>query len=163
MVPLGPAHKERTRAWANDPELARLMDRRKPVSPEEHDAFFAALPGRDDCAYFAIELPDAGTHIGNVWLWNIDSRHRKAELRIVIGEPAARGRGLGSEAIDLLCRYGFDRLNLHRIFAHVLSINPAAKRAFEAAGFTHEGTLRDDRWSSDRFVNADLLARLNSR
>ncbi len=161
LVPLGAAHKERTRAWANDPELTRLMDRGKPVSEAEHEAFFAALASRDDCAYFAVELADTGAHIGNVWLWRIDTRHRKAEVRAVIGDPAARGKGAGPEAIDLLCRYAFQQLNLHRVYAYVLAINPAAKRAFEAARFFQEGTLRDDRWSGDRFIDACLLARVS--
>lgn len=160
LVPLAQPHKERTRAWANDPEIARLMDRTKPVSEAEHDAFFEAMGRRDDCAFFAIELPEGGTHVGNVWLWGIDTHRRKAELRVVIGDPAVRRKGAGSEAIDLLCRHAFERLNLHRIYAYVLATNPGAKRAFEAAGFTQEGILRDDRWNGDRFVDAHLLARL---
>jgi len=162
LVPLGPAHKERTRAWANDPEIARLMNRGRPVSEAEHEVFFEEIARRNDCAFCAVELAN-GTHVGNVWLWNIDTRHQKAEMRVLIGDPAARGKGAGSEAIDLLCRYGFDRVNLHRIYAYVLSTNPAAKRAFEAAGFIQEGILRDDRWSGDRFVDAYLLARLSGR
>ena len=162
LVPLAQTHKDRTRTWANDPDVTRLMGRARPVSPEEHDVFFEAIMRRDDCAFFAIELNDARAHVGNVWLWDIDTRHRKAELRIVIGDAAARGKGAGTEAIDLLCRYGFERLNLHRIYAFVLSINPAAKKAFEMAGFQHEGTLRDDRWSDDHFVDAHLFSRLSA-
>jgi len=137
------------------------MNRSRPISEAEHDTFFASISGRDDCRFFAIELVDGGAHVGNVWLWAIDTRHRKAELRIVIGDRAARGKGAGSEAIALLCRHAFDSLRLHRIYAYVLSNNPAAKRAFQAAGFTEEGTLRDDRWTGDQFVDAHLLAQLN--
>jgi RimJ/RimL family protein N-acetyltransferase len=160
LVPLERVHLDRTRAWANDPELARLMDRARPVTESEHEAWFESIGRRDDCRYFAIETADAGAHIGNVWLWAIDTRHRKAELRIVVGAAEARGAGAGSEAIELLCRYGFDHLNLHRIYAYVLAINPPARRAFERAGFTLEGTLRDDRWTGDGFTDAYLLARL---
>lgn len=161
LVPLAPTHKERTRAWANDPEISRLMDRTRPVSVAEHDVFFESIGRRDDCAFFAVQLADGGAHVGNVWLWSIDAHRRKAEMRVVIGDAAARGKGAGTEAIDLLCRHGFERLNLHRIYAYVLATNPAAKRAFEAAGFSQEGILRDDRWNGERFVDAYLLARLS--
>jgi RimJ/RimL family protein N-acetyltransferase len=160
LVPVALAHKERTRAWTNDPEIARLMDRPRPVSADEHDAYFDSIVVPDERTFFAVELVDTGTHVGNVWFRDIDTRHRKAELSVVIGDAAARGKGAGSEAIHLLCRHGFERLNLHRIYAYVLAINPAAKRAFEAAGFTQEGVLRDDRWTGDGFVDAYLLARL---
>jgi RimJ/RimL family protein N-acetyltransferase len=162
LVTLDRPHLTRTREWANDPELMRLMDRKQPVTPVEHEAWFASLGRRSDCAYFAIETLDGGAHIGNVWLWDIDRRHKKAELRVVVGDTGARGHGLGSEAIDRLCRYGFDQLGLHRIYAYVLGINPAGRRAFERAGFTIEGTLKDDRWAVDRFIDSYLLARVNA-
>ena len=138
------------------------MDRHRLVSAAEHEAWFTSVVQGDDCAYFAIETLDGGSHVGNVWLWAIDQRHRKAELRVVIGDEAARGRGMGTEAIDRLCRHGFDTLDLHRIYAYVLSSNPGARLAFERAGFALEGMLRDDRWAGDRFVDVYLLARLKA-
>ena len=162
LVTLDRPHLARTREWANDPDLMRLMDRKQPVTPVEHEAWFASLARRSDCAYFAIETLDGGAHVGNVWLWDIDRRNRKAELRVVVGDTGARGHGLGSEAIDRLCRYGFEQAGLHRIYAYVLGINPAGRRAFERAGFTIEGTLRDDRWAVDRFIDSYLLARVNA-
>lgn len=162
LVPLDRPHLARTREWANDPELMRLMDRKQPVSPVEHEAWFASLPRRADCAYFAIETVDGRAHVGNIWLWDIDRRHRKAELRVVVGDRGARGKGLGAEAIDRLCRYAFEKLDLHRVYAYVLGINPSARKAFERAGFSLEGTLRDDRWAVDRFIDSYLLARVNS-
>ena len=161
IVPLERRHAERTLEWANDVHIMRLMDRASPVSAVEHEQWFASLTDRPDCQYFAIETV-SGQHIGNVWLWAIDRRHRKAELRVVIGDADARGKRLGSDAIDLACGYGFQRLGLRRVYAYVLAINPAARRAFERAGFLLEGTLRDDRWTGDRFVDAYLLARVSN-
>ncbi len=161
LVALDRPHLASSRAWANDPELMRLMDRAQPVSEAEHDAWFQSIHHRGDCAYFAIETSDASEHVGNIWLWAIDRRHRKAELRVVVGSAAARGRGMGAEAIDLLCRHGFERLNLHRIYAYVLANNSPARRAFERAGFVVEGTLRDDRWDGAEFSDAYLLARVS--
>ena len=163
LVPLGPEHLERTRAWANDPELMRLMDRGHVVSASEHHEWFAALGARDDCAYFAIEEAGDRRHVGNAWLWAIDRRHRKAELRIVVGEPSARGRGVGRLAIDALCRHAFERLELHRVYAYVLAINPGAKRAFEQGGFAVEGLLADDRRFDEAFVDVWLLARVAAK
>jgi len=160
LVPLDRQHVTRTREWANDPTVSRLMNRARPVTEAEHDAWFEAIRGRDDCVYFAVERMVEPRHVGNVWLWDIDSRHRKAELRVVIGEPSVRGLGLGTDAINAVCRHGFGRLNLHRIYAYVLSINPGGRRAFEKAGFVLEGTLQADRWTGDRFVDTWLLARI---
>ena len=158
LVPLDRSHLARTRAWANDTEVMRLMDRARVVSEEEHETWFVSLTECQDCRYFAIQA--GGQHVGNVWLAAIDGRHRKAELRIVIGESGARGHGVGSRAIDLLCQHAFTELDLHRVYAYVLAINPGGRRAFEKAGFRLEGTLKEDRWSEGRFVDAYLLARV---
>jgi RimJ/RimL family protein N-acetyltransferase len=160
LCPLERRHLEVTRAWANDPELMRLLDRSKVVSEEEHEHWFVSLAARSDCAYFTIETNEDARHVGNVWLWDIDCRHQKAELRIVIGDRAHLGRGVGTEAISLLCDYAFTRLKLHKVYAYVLAINPRALRAFEKAGFVVEGTLREDRRVDESFTDVYLLGKL---
>jgi RimJ/RimL family protein N-acetyltransferase len=73
------------------------------------------------------------------------------------------GKGAGTEAISRLCDYAFDQLNLHKVYAYVLAINPRARRSFEKAGFVLEGTLREDRWTGEEFTDVYLLARLFPR
>ena len=161
LVPLERRHLTRTRAWANDPKLMRMMGRAHIVSEAEHEAWFEALAHHDDRMYFAVEMEEEAMHVGNVWLWAIDRRHRKAELRVVIGEVAARGRGIGAAAIDRMCLHAFDELSLHRVYAYVLAINSAGRRAFERAGFVLEGALRDDRLVDDQFIDTYLMARVS--
>lgn len=155
-------HHDRTLTWTNDPELSVLLNRGRRVDPDEHRRWCEGLPNRADLKMFAIEEGSGRRHIGNVWLAGIDVRHRKAEARIVIGERDAVGRGAGTEAIRQLTAHAFDALDLQRIYAYVLDINPRARRAFEKAGFAVEGTLRRDRWTGERFVDVVLLARLKS-
>jgi RimJ/RimL family protein N-acetyltransferase len=160
LRPLGRAHLARTLAWVNDPELMRLLDRARPVAPDEHERWYEELSTRNDRQYFAIETIADRRHIGNVWLWDIDGRHRRAEVRVLIGDATGTDRGLGTEALDLISRYAFDQRDMHKVYAYVLSINPRAKRAFEKAGFAPEGLLRADRRAGDRYVDVHLLARL---
>ena len=159
LRPLERRHLQRTLEWANDPELMRLLNRAHTVSKEEHEQWFEAISKREDCCYFAIENVD-GAHLGNVWLWDIDQRHRRAELRIVMGLDST-DKGAGTEAISQLCDHAFERLNLHKVYAYVLAINPRARRSFEKAGFELEGTLREDRWTGESFTDVHLLSKLN--
>ncbi len=160
LRPFDRRHADQTRAWVNDLDLARLLDRGHPVTDAEHERWYDSLVGRQDCVFFAIETAPEGLHVGNVWLWGIDARHRKAEVRILIGATDQVGKGLGTEALVLLTGYARERLNLHRLYAHVLSTNPRARRAFEKAGFQLEGVLRQDRWAGDRFADVFLMGML---
>jgi RimJ/RimL family protein N-acetyltransferase len=160
LRPFDRRHVERTRVWMNDLELARLLDRARPIGDAEHERWFASLQERSDCTFFAIETRADGQHIGNVWLWGVDARHRKAEVRIVLGDKGHTGRGLGAEALELIAAYAFDRLNLHKLYAYVLDTNPRARRAFEKAGFHVEGVLKQDRWTGDHYADVFMLGRL---
>jgi RimJ/RimL family protein N-acetyltransferase len=159
LSPFDRRHLDETRRWANEPALMRQLDRAWPVGDAEHEEWFAALAGCRDRLYFAVEALEDRAHLGNAWLFDIDWRHRRAELRIVIGNPAAQGRGVGTESIDLLSTYAFERLNLHKIVAYVLDSNPRARRAFEKAAFAVEGTLKEDRWAGDAYVDVHVLGR----
>ena len=161
LCPFARSHGVRTRTWMNDLPLMSALDRAKPVSEMEHERWVEDVLHREDCFFWAIEADDPPQHIGNVWLWAIDSRHRKAEMRIVIGEEGFVEKGLGTEAISLLCTYGFTRLNLHKLYAFVLANNPRGQRAFEKAGFQVEGLLRHDRWAGTYYTDVSVLGKLN--
>lgn len=128
----------------NDPEIARLIDRAEPVTRAEHARWYAALTTSDTARVFAVEDRVLG-FVGAAWLYDIHWRHRRAEVRIVIGERRAWGGGRGTEALRVLARVAFGPLALEKLWADVLTTNPRAVAAFERAGFSREGLLRGDR------------------
>lgn len=140
-----PDDAERYRAWVNDPEVARLIDRAGPVTQAEHEAWYRALVASSSAVVFAVDRLSDGAFIGVVWLYDIDQRHRRAEVRIVIGDKSAWGGGYGTDALRVLARIAFGPLRLEKLWADVLATNPRAAGAFERAGFRREGVLRGDR------------------
>lgn len=56
--------------------------------------------------------------------------------------PAARGTGVATAAVRLLCRLGFDDLGLQRLTLYASAENPASNAVARRLGFVHEGTLR---------------------
>lgn len=74
--------------------------------------------------------------------------HRRAE----VGYDLARaywGRGIASEALRALLRFGFDRLNLNTIYAGTIADNHESVRLLERLGFQREGTRRQFSWEDD--------------
>jgi len=158
LAPFEKRHLAQTLHWTNDPELARLLDRPRRIDEDEHARWFDSLPSRSDTVFFAIE--EDGRHVGNVWLAALDRRHRKAEVRSVLGSTAVN-RGCGTRAIELMADHAFTAMGLNRVYAFVLAFNPRARRAFEKAQFVLEGTLREDRFDGGEFVDTFVLGRLN--
>lgn len=116
----------------------------------------AAEGGRDgdrDGVSFAIVAD--GKLLGFCGLHGRDSFASTAELGITIGDKAYWGKHYGREAIRLLLDYGFDKLNLRRIYLRVHARNERGIRAYRACGFVEEGRLREHVWSDGAYD--DLL------
>ena len=85
-------------------------------------------------------------------LVELDRRNGSAELGIFIGEADEWGKGYGTDAVNAIVDFGFGELRLERIWLNVWTENDRARRAYEKAGFVHEGTLRHDRYEGGRFT-----------
>lgn len=98
------------------------------------------------CLDLAVTLPGVGL-VGGVCFPDISLRHRRAELGYFIGVEFW-GRGDCTEAAEALVRFGFERMNLNRIFASHMTRNPASGRVLRKLGMTHEGCMRQhvERW-----------------
>ena len=119
-------------SWFKDPEVAQFITHR----PETLSAAKAYVTGKlldHDCRFFSIDWKRE--RIGTLKLQR-DTRDRAIWwLGLMIGDPCARGHGLGSRAIWLGCCYAFDTLKAGKIMAGIDHANKASVRCFEKAGF----------------------------
>ncbi len=88
--------------------------------------------------HFAIE---ADEYAGTISLKNINNIDRTAEYAIVVRKKFW-GTGIAKEATEKLIQYGFNTLNLEKIYLNVLSSNGRANRFYQKMGFDFEGTFR---------------------
>lgn len=65
-----------------------------------------------------------------------------AWLSINIGEKAARGKGIGTEVVQILLRYCFMVLGVYSVHLDVLETNTSAIKCYEKAGFRISGRYR---------------------
>jgi RimJ/RimL family protein N-acetyltransferase len=72
----------------------------------------------------------------------------------------ARGRGVATRAVRLLCAWAFAELPLARIQLHTLPGNEASERVAERAGFTREGRLRSFAEMKGRRVDITMFSLL---
>jgi len=147
--------------WFNDPEIWSFLLRDRPLGRAEEEEWFANLHKRPEDVLFVIALKD-GPAIGSCGLHKVGLPGARAELGIAIGDKEQWNRGLGGEAMDLLCEYGFQVLNLHRLGLDVYAYNARAIRCYERAGFQIEGRRREARFWNGAWhdvVQMGLLAR----
>lgn len=94
--------------------------------------------------------------IGDMAMLHIDHRNRNAIVRIAVWQEFV-GKGLGTEAMYLLLRHGFDVLNLHRIGLDVYDFNKRAIRSYEKVGFRQEGVVRDEHFYDGKYHDSIIM------
>ena len=117
---------------------------------------------RDDEVLWAIADKKTDRCIGHVGLYKIDSRLRKGEFAIIVGDTRSQGKGIGRSATVAMLEWGFGQLNLHKISLSVLASNKRAIRLYETLGFRREGVLRDEQFRDRKYVDVVLMSLLDS-
>ncbi len=102
---------------------------------------------------YAITRRDDGILLGAIGLTQ-DQRHNRAEMGYWIGK-LYWGQGYATEAARALLAYGFEALQLNKIYATYFKRNPASGRVMQKIGMTYEGLLRQHVRNGQRYE--DLL------
>ena len=150
--------------WLADAETKRFLALRAPFSLAMEEKWFDTLveqQGRDRY-HFVICLIDDGRPIGSADLREVNLENGSAAFGIAIGENELWGRGYGTEALQVLCDFGFGQLRLERIELDVYADNARAQRSYEKAGFQVEGVLRHGHFADGAFMDVIRMSLLRS-
>jgi RimJ/RimL family protein N-acetyltransferase len=116
--------------WVNDEEVTDLLGGEMlayPVSSIAEAKFIeAAASPSDKQKNFAIETLAVQRYIGAISFNTIDWRSRHASIGIVIGDKSLWGKGYGTDAMRIMMRLAFDKMNLHRLYLDVHDYNSRA-------------------------------------
>jgi ribosomal-protein-alanine N-acetyltransferase len=123
--------------------------------------FFAELEKNETGIWWAVCSADNVTFYGAGGLNNLSKEHRKAEIGFWLLTPFW-GKGIMTEAIPLICNYGFHNLGLHRIEGLVETENKNCKNAMTKLDFKHEGTMIDCEIKNEKFISLDIYATLKA-
>ena len=130
--------------WTHDPEYLRLVSTApaRPLSPaqlkKKYENIEKEMAEKKSMFFITIRMRPDDRLIGFTKLYWIEWSAGTALIELGIGAEEDRGRGYGTEALNLLLRYAFAELNLHRLTALVPDYNVGAKKLFEKCGFIEE-------------------------
>ena len=131
-------------AACQDPAIQRYTTVPSPYE-ERHarewmTATSAGMGAGTDLALLVVGAED-GELLGSVGLHAIDPASGRCSAGYWVTEPARR-RGVATRALSLVCRFGFDGLNLRRIELWIEPDNAGSIGVAESVGFVREGVLR---------------------
>lgn len=126
--------------WENDPEELGNGSYLQPMSGYIIKEFIenGTRPVEETGQLRLVIVSKQKQPLGFIDLFEVDFRHRRAGIGVMIGDIASRNQNYATEAVLLMCQFAKKVLNLELIFADIRSDNPASARVFEKAGFVHQ-------------------------
>ena len=130
--------------WFVDPELVAPFDRFAYDAPEALAASIRGAPAEPGslAPRYVIEPLAGGAPVGCVGHYVAHPVLAILDVWYLIGDPAARGQGYGSEAVALLVDELFATTAYERVGATCDVANLASSKLLERLGFRREGTYR---------------------
>ena len=105
-----------------------------------------------------IEEKSTEKSVGMIDLFDFNPQHKRAGIGILI-HPDFQQKGFASEALSLLIQYSFLRLQLHQLYANIMSDNEKSLLLFKKHSFKKVGTKKD--WIfSDGKMKDEILFQL---
>ena len=144
----------------SDPEGRRLTGTTRELSRAEIDEWCATVAGMVGRVDLAVTAGGSDEFLGEIVLSGIDRVARAGELRLAM-RPSYRGRGYGTEAIQLMLGLAFETLGLHRVELEVLASNSRAQALHENLGFVVEGRRREAAHDGERYVDVVVMGLLD--
>jgi RimJ/RimL family protein N-acetyltransferase len=98
---------------------------------------------------------DDGELLGLCMAPVIEREARTVELGYVIA-PAARGRGVATEALRLMTEWALDEVGAERIELRISVANAGSRKVAERAGYVREGVLRNTYFKQGRRDDTEI-------
>ncbi|UQZ32483.1 GNAT family N-acetyltransferase [Paenibacillus sp. PK3_47] len=138
---------------AGDVEVARTtLSIPHPYSLEDAESWISFITGSSNEGQgypFALVSKDSNLLIGCMSI-NVARPHQRGELAYWIGQPYW-GKDYATEAARRLVRYGFEELDLNKIWAAAMSKNMASWSVMKKAGMYFEGEQKQHILKWDQF------------
>jgi RimJ/RimL family protein N-acetyltransferase len=149
--------------WRNNPDHRKYYREYRETNLEDQLSWYENIMMKDmTWIHFVIKpLNDLNKIIGVAFLNHIHPIYRTGEFGITIADSEYRGKGYGKDALITLIGYGFDQLNLNRIWCEVYSNNNSI-HLYRNIGFKDEGLLRQHVFKDGKYLDSYMLGMLKN-
>jgi len=149
--------------WRNKPEFRRFFREYRELNSVHQQNWFEKIVAKDDRFRMFAITDKSGDLLGATGLCYIDWVNRNADLSIYLGcNNCYIDDKFAPDAANLLLNYGYNELNLHRIWAEIYDFDFKKTALFEALGFQVDGRHRETHWSEGKWHDSLFWGLLKS-
>lgn len=142
--------------WRNNPEYRKFFREYRELNSENQEKWFESKVMNDNSTrMFAIVEIATDKLIGACGLCYIDWINQSADFSIYIGKDDLYIDDVYAiDAAKTMMKYGFEELNLHRLWSEIYSIDEKKQIMFRTLGFYLDGRHKETHWTEGKWVDS---------
>ncbi len=154
--------------WRNDSTIRRYFREHRELSLFQKNNWYQKMILSPCFEMFVIEdielknnFDDEPTIVGVAGITYIDWLNRHGDVHFYIGKNSAWiDKKYSPEAIYLILNYGFNVLNLNKLYAEVYEIDKKKLKFFKKMGFKVDASLREHYFFEGKYYTSHILSLL---
>ena len=143
--------------WYNDPDIRKTLILDKPLEMDKTTEWFKSIKDSKERLDLVIAMSD-GIPIGVTGLREIDPQNQSSGIYMILGDKAYWGKSIMYDVHLCLLNYGFQSMNLNKIWANVLSNNIASYVTLKKVGFTREAVFKNEFFRDTKYYDIYRMA-----
>ena len=151
--------------WRNNPDLRKYFREFRELNHTMQLKWFNERVNNDPSTrMFSIVEIKTNKLIGACGLCYIDWINKSADFSIYIGKDELYIDDVFSlDAAKLLIAYGFEELNLHRLWSEIYDFDIKKKDFFNKLNFDIDGVFRESHWHDNKWNDSLIYSLLNKK
>ena len=164
LRPLEEEDLKQLRDWRNSEHVRKTTREYKPLNMLNQKQWFESIHRENPPKHimFGIEKKSSKKLVGVTGLTYIDWKNKHAEISIYFSSKNWQKTKEANDTINTIIGYGFEELNLHRLWVEIFEISKENIQLFEKLKFTKEGILREKLWRKGKWWNSILYSKLST-
>jgi RimJ/RimL family protein N-acetyltransferase len=164
LRPLEEEDLKQLRDWRNSEHVRKTTREYKPLNMLNQKQWFESIHRENPPKHimFGIEKKSSKKLVGVTGLTYIDWKNKHAEISIYLSSTNWQKTKEAKDIINTIIEYGFEELNLHRLWVEIFEISKENIQLFEKLKFTKEGILREKLWRKGKWWNSILYSKLST-
>lgn len=147
--------------WRNSPKIQPFVREYRELSSIHVENWYNTMILDKQFEFFIIENI-SNSPIGITGLTYINTINKHADLHLGLYEVPWSDEKYGNEIIKLVLNYGFNYINLNKIYAEIYDNDTNKLKLFKNNGFKTDGILREHYYFEGKYINSHILSHLKS-
>ena len=146
-----------------NPDVMRYIDRPIPTVIDEVNELIQKMKSNKEeglgISWGIYRKENPNYLIGNIGFFRTMPEHFRAEIGYML-DPLEHRKGIMTEAIKAVLRYGFDSMKLHSVEADINAANIASENILLKNGFVKEAFFKENYYFNGRFIDTAIFSLL---